>query len=780
MSKAIDSELQHNLKQYFGHDTFLEGQEDVVARLMAGEDLCVIMPTGAGKSLCYQLPAISLEGYTLVISPLISLMKDQVDALRQKGLAAACINSTLTGRDRAAVMDDWLAGNLKLLYVSPERLRVRDFRRAVYATPPRFMVIDEAHCISQWGHDFRPDYARIGDFIDELGIKQVGAFTATATPVVREDIVRQLHRPEMQSVITGFTRPNLRFQVARCRGDEEKLSFLHRQLSEPKPTIIYASTRKNVDTVADELQCLAYHAGLDDRQREEVQDRFMSDECPVIVATNAFGMGIDRSDIRRVVHYNIPSSLEAYYQEAGRAGRDGEDAECHLLFSQQDRHVHEFLIELSHPSEFVVHATWQQLLQLQRRQGGETLEISQTELAKRVPGCKGDSQIGAALKLLEKHGYLERGYRQSNQGTLCMLRSASELRLRYPKLNTQRALLVRQVLHHFGDEALQQGVRVSYRDLERLSRLKPEQVKRVLQALNGKDLDWEAPFAGRGLTLLKAQELVPEIDFTEQKRHLRMEMKRLDDMMAYPVTSGCRQRYIVAYFGQAVDGWICQTCDRCAAGDRRSHRAPTTDEHALIAHALVGVQDLGGRFGKNRIAQFLNGSRSKAIVDAGLHRRPSHGSLSQLDQATLGRLLESLTDAGCLEVIGDRKYPLLKITQRGREVLAGREKVQLDFHHFGNLRERGPTPAAAEDAVPGEMDDLFERLRDVRNELAAKRHRLPFQILTNKVLKDLAAQAPLTVEEAQSIKGIGPRKSKTVLPPMLDAIKQWRQETSSH
>ncbi len=769
------------LKQSFGYDRFLEGQEEVVSRLIEGEDLCVIMPTGAGKSLCYQLPALLADGYTLIVSPLISLMKDQVDALVERGIEAAYINSTQSNAERQSVLSRWQSGRVKLLYVAPERLRLQGFRRMVQQFPPAFLVVDEAHCISQWGHDFRPDYARIGDFIDELQIGQIGAFTATATPIVQDDIVRQLHRPGMEAYVTGFTRPNLHFSVRNTSRNEDKLQFLRSLLKDPKPTIIYAATRKNVDLIGDELQCIRYHAGLEDAEREEAQNRFMQDSCPVIVATNAFGMGIDRPDIRRVVHYNVPGSLEAYYQEAGRAGRDGEDADCYLLFSHQDRYIHEFFIEMSNPPEYVVHATWQTLTLMAMQEGSAHLEVTQAELAQRVSGAKSDQQISAVLKILEKNGYLERGYRGANRGRLALLMPPEQVLGRFPAPTTQRALFIRQIIRAFGNQ-LVDGVECTYEELERESRLQPEQVKRVIRALDGVELTWDPPFSGRGVNLLRPDETTLDIDFSELKRHTEMEQRRLDLMFDYSNTTGCRQSYIIGYFGQVLDGWVCQVCDRCRSHEHHAAHTPIGAELQLVRTALSAVKRYDNRFGKNRIAQMLTGSRSREIFANKLHIDTLYGLLANFDQPTVIRLIEALLNARCLDTSGDTRFPCLRITDLGKSVLDGSRQVPIDFSIPSTDHAGAPAPSRGtgrtEQRSAAVDDDLLVRLRELRDELAAKRRVPIYQIFPNKTLQELAAKRPVTIAEARSISGIGPYKERVVLPLFLEVIKAWRTETN--
>lgn len=349
-------QARSTLKRVFGYDDFREGQKRIIEYILEGKNTVGIMPTGGGKSICYQIPALMLQGVTLVVSPLISLMKDQVDALHSLGVEAAFINSTQEMGEAGRIVRRAEEGRLKLLYVAPERLESEWFRERAKSLPIAFIAVDEAHCVSQWGHDFRPSYRAIAPFLKEL--EEAGrprplmaAFTATATPEVTEDLIRLLELGEPELVVTGFKRDNLAFAVLR---GEERRAFTLNYVRERthQPGIIYASTRKEVEDLCEMLRKAGlaagrYHAGMSDEERAHMQEAFLYDDLRVIVATNAFGMGIDKSNVRYVLHYNMPKHMEAYVQEAGRAGRDGEPSECVLLFHPQDILTQKFFIEQS-------------------------------------------------------------------------------------------------------------------------------------------------------------------------------------------------------------------------------------------------------------------------------------------------------------------------------------------------------------------------------------------------------------------------------------------------
>ena len=665
--------LTDALRKFFNFDDFLDHQRPVLERIMSGRDVCVVMPTGAGKSLCYQLPSLLLPGYSLIVSPLIALMYDQVAALRRRGIPAAFINSSITFSEQCAAAEAAAAGEVKLLYVAPERLQTDFFHRFLRENPPSLLVVDEAHCISEWGHDFRPSYRRIGEVAADTGIRQVCAFTATATPMVCQDIRRQLGREDMELLVAGFRRPNLSFRVVRCDGGREvRQAALCKLLEGEKvPTLIYAATRQAVDELARLPGITGYHAGMSIEERNAAQEYFMNDPAPVLAATNAFGMGIDRPDVRRVIHYQLAGSLEAYYQEAGRAGRDGERAECILLFSYADRYIRQFLIEMNNPPPEIIRAVYRELYRRTKRmpEPGE-LEVSASELLEAVPGAKGDGQISAALGILEKLGAIRRSPRRSGAGFLRFTADPERLRMVHQEEKTQRSRFIHRVTGHYGREAVRE-IACSVDGLAEIAGLSGEQTRRVISALNGDCLEWRTGFTGRTVQLTDPELPVPELDDAELSAHLEYETERLEDMIRYAVSRRCRQVELIEYFGEKSDSWRCGCCD-CCAGIREGSVLPGIGE-AEIRIALRGADILSGRVGIGKLGQILSGSRSASIIAGNWHRNACFGSLRRLKSASVEKMLRQLSDAGYLETVSRNGYPCVRLSDAGRRKLLGQE-----------------------------------------------------------------------------------------------------------
>ena len=575
------------LNDRFGHIAFRPGQERAVESVLGGRDTLVILPTGGGKSLCYQVPALILDGLTVVLSPLISLMKDQVDALEAKGIPAAFINSSLS----AGQISDRLAraqrGDIKLLYLAPERFDFGTAATRIAAMGVSLLAVDEAHCISEWGHDFRPSYRRVRDIRVKLGSPPTLALTATATPEVRRDIARVLGLTKPEVVLTGFDRTNLRWHVVRTKNDSEKDGTLVDILSRNDGVaIVYAATRKTVDRVAHMLsrsgvRAEAYHAGLDDARRREVQELFMSERVRAIVATNAFGMGIDKRNVRLVVHHAMPGSLEAYYQEAGRAGRDGEPADCYLLHAFQDRFTHEFFIKAACPERDAVTAVYYAVCNRSNAQG--SLALDSAGIAAAAKGKVSDREADSALRLLTAAGAVSISDGSRSRARVRMLATPDRVRA---ELGTEETLElgVLRALWRASRGAIADGAIV---DLDALppGLTGTAGATSVLDALQDRQfVIWSR--VGEGLIVTDRAAPIERwpIDWETLDRRRRAETSQLDVMQKYAYTDRCRRGFVLRYFGDPAATSHCEQCDNClalkheavASISRRDLRKPVT------------------------------------------------------------------------------------------------------------------------------------------------------------------------------------------------------------
>ncbi len=695
------------LEKHFGFRKFLDGQSQVVSALLSGRDALVVMPTGGGKSLCYQLPALCLEGVTVVISPLIALMKDQVDALQRKGIPATMINSTLDLNDQRDRIRRMKEGEFKLVYIAPERFRSGVFTEALREVEIALFAIDEAHCLSQWGHDFRPDYLRLGQALDKIGRPQTAAFTATATPEVRADILKHLGLREPFECVSGFSRPNLSLTITHAGGHEEKYGRVRDIIAEHKTGIIYCSTRKRVDEVALRLKewgvsSVAYHAGMDENARSRAQDLFISKKRDVAVATNAFGMGIDRSDVRFVIHFELPGSVEAYYQEAGRAGRDGEPSVCELLFNFADTRTQEFFIEGNNPGAKTIREVYQYL----QNKSDAQFEVKKTlkEINEELE-LKNEMALGSAISQLARRGYVERFdiAGQRLKGT----------RLLQPKVKTR-------------------DIELDVTALEEKDRRDRDKLKSVIDFSYSNDCRqvWILGYFGEA-------DAAPcgSCDMCRKSGNARdlREATEAETLIVKKALSGVArmsQKTAAGWEGRFGRAKIIQMLVGSRSQDMIAARLDELSTYGLLKDTGTGYLNLLFR----------------ELASAGLI------------QATVGEYpLVTLTDRGSRVMAGKEE---VKLRWPSAAMTAGVKPA--------SRSAAADTPVLAE---MGFDQRLFDQLKAKRNEIARNEGVPAFVVFSNATLEFFTRLRPSTVEAALRIRGVGENKAAKYAAPFLEIIR---------
>ncbi|MCX8011020.1 MAG: RecQ family ATP-dependent DNA helicase [Ignavibacteria bacterium] len=741
---------QQILKEIFGYDAFRSPQEEIIESILSGKDTVAILPTGAGKSICYQIPAMIFDGLTIVISPLISLMKDQVEQIKSK-VKSEHLHSLQSPQEQYVVQNKIISGGVKLLYVSPERFIQQNFSELLSKIKISFIAIDEAHCVSEWGHDFRPSYLKLKEVISSLPKIVIAAFTATATPEVQEDIIEKLGLIEPNVFIKGFERQNLQIKVFKVRNRSRKIIELVKKADGSK--IIYCQSRREVDElnrvlVSEKVSSLPYHAGMSGEERKLTQDYFLNDKVEVIVATNAFGMGINKENIRMVIHQGMPGSIESYYQEIGRAGRDGSPSEVCLIYNQSDRKIHEYFIKTSFPTRELIYLFYNRIHDYyQVNIGGENQNKIETDaklISKILMKEISPAVLNSILTLFEKHNLIRFEFNLEGGFFFRFTISNEDLKKIIQIFSVNEQSFIDWTMRHFGSRVFSNGVKINYQKIENDLALYKKEIDEIIFSLDRKGIiDYKQP-KNEGYFYFIGKRVYAEqlpINYAELEERAIHNLKKLDLMENFVHIKDCRWKYILNYFHETVeDNYKCGKCDNCIGQIKQVDFGQIDLEKEI----LKTVKEVRGKFGASVIIDILRGSKSKKIAEYRLHEVSTYGFCSGIKKDVIKEKINSLLAENKLNKTSSL-FPTIYLTEDGEKIISGINVKELVL----------PTPVKPDKVDLKVNLSLYERLRDVRN-LIAKRYNQPsFMICSDEVLREASIQMPQNKNEFFKINGVG-------------------------
>ncbi len=744
------------LQQHFGYSEFRPAQKEIIDAILNNENVLAVLPTGAGKSLCYQIPALISESFSIVISPLIALMKDQVDNLNRQFNIAAFINSSMSFRDAEEVLQNIAYGKTKLLYIAPERLDNVAFAERIKALSPSFVFVDEAHCISEWGHNFRPSYTRIKDFIKFISVTRTSAFTATATPEVVQDIVAQLNLKDPRIFVKGFERNNLYLNVVFTKQKNKKCIELVKAFK--TPAIIYCASRKKAEEASEfvnlhKIKCGFYHAGLQQEIRKKVQEDFLNDKLQVIAATNAFGMGIDKKDIRLIIHYNIPGSIENYYQEIGRAGRDGEPSYTFLLFDEPDINIQNYFISSSNPDRETICGIYDALCDFGRVAEGS---MSSKEIPVNldfISSCCGKEinkgLLHSALKILAEAGYLKLLNEYEKRTSIHVLYEKNKLR-EFIESSTNSLLkeAILLLLRKYGSDLFTRKVHISIPQLAAQQELTESEFDEAFTILDNLGIiNYNKSSLGDSivLTVPRVNSKRLNLDYKKINENFIRLNNKLDKMVQFAYYHECRFKYILEYFGAASSDYTCGKCDKCSS-ELTMPESSIEYIKEIILRTIYLNNDYINETTLLRIVLGTSGRESNSGFD-------TFGSLSGYQRLELKETIGNLVSSGYIS--RDKNNTRVLILS----------KTGYDF-----LSSRGLIEDEVTDINYDEHLEIFNTLRQIRKAASQKFMQAAYLICPDDTLREIVFKRPKNQAEFLSVKGTNERMYFKIGEEMISAI----------